>query len=513
MQRTTPSTLTGHRFDLLVVGGGIQGAAIAREAALRGLSVLLVEAEDFAGGTSSRSSRLIHGGLRYLREGHVALVREALQERERLLRLAPHLVWPQAMLMPFFEDSSGSRLVGWLGMQAYRLLAGRSRLPGPGVLSARAAVAAFPGLRSRGLRGALQFYDAATVDGRLTLANLEDAARAGARLINHCALVGLAAGGGLRLADRLGDTEITVHARQVVNAAGPRADAVRRLLGQDGKDLVRTTRGSHLVLPPRPTDRALAAFLPDGRIQFVIPHTDGTICGTTDVDQPVGDTEPGVPEADVRYVFDALAWLLDPPPTPQDVRHAWCGLRALPAGNGPPGALNREAFLVTESLPGGKLHTIVGGKLTTHRALAERSINQLFSPRSAGSPSRDRALPGGEGPACPDDPLWARHGCEAIAVRRLCEEEPAWAAPLCPHRPMLGAELVYALREQAAVSFSDVMLRRLWHTQGPCLDEECLRRAHGVFMRERRWLLDDDPLLTLAAVREEVDRLRGAVAG
>jgi glycerol-3-phosphate dehydrogenase len=155
----------------------------------------------------------------------------------------------------------------------------------------------------------------------------------------------------------------------------------------------------------------------------------------------------------------------------------------------------------------------VGGKLTTPRALAERSINQLFSPRSAGSPSRDRALPGGEGPACPDDPLWARHGCEAIAVRRLCEEEPAWAAPLCPHRPMLGAELVYALREQAAVSFSDVMLRRLWHTQGPCLDEECLRRAHGVFMRERRWLLDDDPLLTLAAVREEVDRLRGAVAG
>ena len=245
--------------------------------------------------------------------------------------------------MPFFEDSSGSRLVGWLGMQAYRLRAGRSRLPGPGVLSARAAVAAFPGLRSRGLRGALQFYDAATVDGRLTLANLEDAARAGARLINHCALVGLAAGGGLRLADRLGDTEITVHARQVINAAGPRADAVRRLLGQDGKDLVRTTRGSHLVLPPRPTDRALAAFLPDGRIQFVIPHTDGTICGTTDVDQPVGDTEPGVPEADVRYVLDALAWLLDPPPTPQDVRHAWCGLRALPAGNGPPGALNREA--------------------------------------------------------------------------------------------------------------------------------------------------------------------------
>ena len=187
MVRTDPQTLNGRTFDLVVIGGGIQGAAIAREAALRKVSVLLVEAHDFAAGTSSRSSRLVHGGLRYLREGHIGLVREALHERERLLRLSPHLVRPVPMLMPFFTDGGGNRFVSWLGVHAYSLLAGKSTLPRPSLLSASAAAAAFPGLRTRGLRGALKFYDAATFDGRLTLANVLDAARAGAAIVNHCA--------------------------------------------------------------------------------------------------------------------------------------------------------------------------------------------------------------------------------------------------------------------------------------------------------------------------------------
>ena len=511
MQRAAPASLHQRTFDLLVVGGGIQGGAIAREAALRELKVLLVDAHDFAAGTSSRSSRLIHGGLRYLREGHFALVREALQERERLLRLAPHLVWPQAMLMPFFADGGGNRALSWLGVQAYHWLARGSSLPGPTTLSAAAALRAFPGLRRQGLRGALKFYDAATVDGRLTLANIEDAARAGAVVVNHCALSGLTPQGALRLCDRLDGSEYLVNAAQVVNAAGPRADAVRRLLGQGGADLVRTTRGSHVVLPPRAESLALAAFLPDRRIQFVIPHPDGTICGTTDVDQPPEAEEPAVPAADVDYVLQALAWLLDPPPRREDLRHAWCGLRALPAGNGPPGALNREAFVVSETLPRGTLHTIVGGKLTTHRALAERTVKQIFSTLPAGSPTRQRPLPGGEGPARPDDPLWSRHGSDAIAVHRLVEEEPAWAAPLCPHRPTLGAELVYALRQQAAVSFSDVMLRRLWHTQGPCLTEQCLRAAHALFVRERRWVVDDDFAQASSALCDALAALTGGV--
>ena len=170
--RCLPKHLNGESFEVVVVGAGIQGAAIAREAAVRGLRCLLVDCRDVAAGTSSRSSRLVHGGLRYLRQGHLALVRESLHERERLLRLAPHLVRPQPMLMPFFRDGGGSPLLMRLGTSAYSLLAGRSTLPGPRRLSADAAVRAFPGLRRQGLRAAIEFFDARTDDARLTLANV-----------------------------------------------------------------------------------------------------------------------------------------------------------------------------------------------------------------------------------------------------------------------------------------------------------------------------------------------------
>jgi glycerol-3-phosphate dehydrogenase len=511
MIRTDPQTLNGRKFDLVVVGGGIQGAAIAREAASQKIQTLLIEASDFAAGTSSRSSRLIHGGLRYLREGHIHLVREALHERERLLRLSPHLVRPVPMLMPFFNDGGGSRLLSFFGVHAYSLLAGRSTMPRPSSLSASAAAAAFPGLRTRGLRSAMKFYDATTSDGRLTLANVDAAARAGAAIVNHCALTGLAADGSLRLLDRLTSAEIKVHAKQVVNAAGPRADAVRRLLGHGSEDLVRTSRGSHLVLAPRAGELALAGFLPDKRIQFVIPHHDGTICGTTDVDEALTEDEPTVPSADARYLLDALGWLLDPSPQRSDVKFAYCGWRSLPARKGPPGALNREAFLVHEGLPNGELHTIVGGKLTTHRSLAERSVQQIFAIEPRTSPTRKQGLPGGDGPREVLDPLWWRHGSEAAALHALAATEPRLREPLCSHRPFLCVEAVHALREQGAVTFADLMLRRLWHTQGPCLREECLVAAHELFLRERRWSIDDDFACAALSLREEIARVTGSL--
>lgn len=496
-------------FDLLVLGGGIQGAAVAREAALRGLAVALVEERDFAAGASSRSSRLVHGGLRYLRQGHLSLVREALRERERLLRLCPHLVRPVPMLMPFFRDSGGSLFWSWLGTHAYALLAGRSSLPRPERLSATRALAAFPGLRSEGLRAAVRFFDAATADGRLTLANVEAAAAAGAMVVNHCAAVGITADGAVLLADRIGGSEPAVRARHVVNAAGPRADQLRQRLGVDGPPLVRVSRGSHLVLPPRPGETALAAFLPDGRIQFVVPHQDGTICGTTDVDEPAADEEPTVPLDDVRYLLGALSFLLAPPPRREDVQFAYCGWRSLPAGKGPPGVLNREAFLVRERLPCGELHTIVGGKLTTHRALAERVLEQVFDLPGHDSPTRTMPLPGGDGPREVLDPLWWRHGSAAPVLRELAAGIEGGAAPLCPHRPFLVVEAAHALRHQAAVTLADLLLRRLSHSLGPCLQEDCLRTAHELFLRERRWACDGDFAAAAAAVRAEVGRLTG----
>jgi glycerol-3-phosphate dehydrogenase len=506
--RTDPRELHGQTIDLLVIGGGIHGAAIARDAACRGLSTALVEARDFGGGTSSRSSRLIHGGLRYLAQGHLSLVREALRERERLLRQAPHLVRPLPMLMPFFRGGR-SPLITRLGIRAYAFLAGRSTLPGPRPLSASEAEVAFPGLRRDGLRSAVLFFDAATSDQRITLANVEGAAAAGAVVANWCAATGVA-GGAVQLHCAISGADVAVRARAVVNAAGPHADALRRTLGIAGADLVRTSRGSHLVLAPRAGENAIAAFLPDGRIQFVVPHPGGTLCGTTDVDDAAA-VAPTVPAADVQYLLAALGQLLAVPPTIADVTFAYCGHRSLPAAKGPAGGLNREAFVVREPFAGGELHTVVGGKLTTHRSLAERAVAQITGGERR-SPTADLPLPGGDGPRDVQDPLWQRHGSVGLSLRALHRGDAALLSPLCPHRPFLAVEAVHALTAQAAVTFADLMLRRLVHVQGPCLRDECLRAAHALFLQHRRLPVDDDVAAASAALRDEVRQLSGGLA-
>jgi glycerol-3-phosphate dehydrogenase len=504
--RTDPRQLHRQPFDVLVVGGGIHGAAVAREAALRGARTLLVERDDFACGTSMRSSRLVHGGVRYLQQGHLGLVREALRERERLLRALPHLVRPLPMLMPKFVDGPGRLWVTRFGLWLYRRLAGRTTLPPARAYGPAECLRLFPGLRARGLRGGVVFFDAVTEDLPLVLAVLEAARRAGAILCNHLEAHAVR-GDGVVLQDTLAGAELTVRARHVVNAAGPGADALRRRLGIDAPDLVRTTRGGHVVFAPRDGETALAAFLPDRRIQFVIPHRDGTVCGTTDVDDAwhEGDANPA---ADVAYLLEALGFLLDAPPPRESVRFAYAGWRSLPARRGPAGALNREAFVVAEPCAAGTLHTIVGGKLTTHRSLAERFVADLLGVTEP-SPSRAAPLPGGDGPQEPGDPLWQRHGSRAQELRELARAEPGWLEPFCPHRDWRPAEAVFAVREQGARTLTDLALRRLFHTQGPCLAEDCLRRLHALLARE---LPDAAPAgQAIADLRAAVARLTGGV--
>ncbi|MFN3244433.1 MAG: glycerol-3-phosphate dehydrogenase/oxidase [Planctomycetota bacterium] len=501
--RTDPRQLHERKFDLVVVGAGIQGAAIARDAAVRGLDVLLVDARDVAAGTSSRSSRLVHGGLRYLRHGHFALVREALHERERLLRLAPHLVRPLPMLVPFFGDSSVGRWQLRLGTWLYSRLAGRSTLPRPETKTAAQALAAFPGLRERGLRSGLLFFDARTQDGRLTLANVRDAVRAGAVFCNRVRAVGCD-DRGVRLC--AGGDELTVRCAEVVNATGPAVDPLRRALGVDGDELVRTSRGSHVVLPPRAGELSLCAFLPDQRIQFVVPHDGGTLCGTTDVDDHLVCDEGPPPAVDLDYLWEALGYLLEPPPQPDDVRFAYCGWRALPNTEGPPGALNREGFVVGERIACGRLHTVVGGKLTTHRSFAERAVAAMFGLDPV-SPTRDRTLPGGDGPREVDDPLWWRHGSLVRELRAQIRMQPDLAEPLCPHRPLLAAELVHAVANEGAATFADAVLRRLIDVRGPCVEPACLQRALEVFARAGGVV--DDAAAEVAAVHAELLQLTG----
>src|SRR5690606_16509636 len=263
------------------------------------------------------------------------------------------------------------------------------------------------------------FFDGRTEDQRLTMAVVEAAHAAGATVCNHLELLGNR-GEWLLLRDRLSGREIEVRAGAILNAAGHKVDGVRARLGIQGRALVRLSRGSHLVLDPRPPDYSLTAFLPDDRrIQFVIPHPGGTLCGTTEVDAaPTEDDQLGLPDADVDYLLAALGWLLAEAPGRADVRHGYAAWRALPTARGPAGALNREAFLELERSAAGPVHTVIGGKRTTHRSFAERAVNRLLGLRTP-SPSRVRHLPGGDGPQEVNDPLWWRHGSRAPQLRAL----------------------------------------------------------------------------------------------
>ena len=395
--------LTDGTFDLLVIGGGINGAGVARDAALRGLSVALIERDDFASGTSSRSSRLIHGGVRYLEHAYLHLVFEASRERRLLLRLAPELVHPLQFTWPLYR---GARIPGWklgAGLWLYDLLAlfrnvGRHRR-----LSRAEALAAEPGLVTGNLQGGASYWDASTDDVRLTLANAVDATRHGAVLLNHATVSGLlfengrAAGATVR--DRFTGDVLTVRARVVMNATGPWSDTIHRLENPNAGAAVRGTKGVHIAVPAERVGNrgALIVLAPqDGREMFVLPSGAQTIIGTTDTVTAEHPDDVRASRAEVRYLLDAVnhyfpaAKLGD-----DDVVSAWAGIRPLIAsGNaGDPATASREHEIVTG--PRGVI-SVSGGKLTTYRAMSSQIVDrveQALGRRGTPSPTLTRPLP------------------------------------------------------------------------------------------------------------------------
>jgi glycerol-3-phosphate dehydrogenase len=384
--------LGGRVFDLLVVGGGVTGCGIAHDAALRGLAVALVEKDDFASGTSSRSSRLIHGGVRYLENGHLHLVFESSAERRRLLKLAPHLVRPLEFTWPVYE---GARIPRWklsAGLSLYDALAlfrnvGRHRR-----LSRDGVVEREPMLRTAGLRGGAMYYDAATNDARLTLANAIAAAEAGAAVINHAMCDGwIVERGrvvGANVRDVLGEGRIEVRARVVVNATGPWSGRVRG------------SKGTHIAVPrDRVGNRhALTLMSPlDGRVLFTLPAGTNAVIGTTDTYTASSPDDVRASNDDVRYLLDAAnAFFPAAQLSAGDVVAAWAGIRPLiPAGGDAPGAASREHAISTAE---NGVVSITGGKLTTYRVMAAQVVDVVMKqlPRDARSHTADRALPGGD---------------------------------------------------------------------------------------------------------------------
>ena len=378
-RRSLLDELTTRVFDLLVVGGGITGAGVARDAALRGMTVALIDKGDFASGTSSRSSRLVHGGVRYLEHGHLHLVFEASAERRRLLRLAPHLVKPLPFVWPVY---AGQRLPLWkiaAGLTLYDVLSlfrnveKHRRLDVPGVLEHE------PHLRAEGLRGGVRYFDAATDDARLTLANVLDAIALGAVTANHVAYRGAGpAVGGLHVArveDALTGDRLEVRARVLVNAAGPWSDAVTEAAGGGAASKVRGSKGVHIsVRRERVGNRdAITLIHPgDGRVLFALPAGTTTIIGTTDTFTDASPDDVRAGEADVAYLLDAAnGFFPEARLTRDDVIAAWAGIRPLVPTTRSSVAASREHVVARA----GNSVTVTGGKLTTYRVMAREVVD------------------------------------------------------------------------------------------------------------------------------------------
>jgi glycerol-3-phosphate dehydrogenase len=459
--------------DLLVVGLGATGTGVALDAASRGLSVAAIDAHDLAFGTSRWSSKMIHGGLRYLARGQVAVARESAVERGVLLRhTAPHLVRAQPYLLPLTPEVSrrqaGVVMAGYRLGDLLRASAGTPRrsLPGPSRVPASHALALVPALRQKGLRGALASFDGRVVDdARLVIAIARTAAAHGARIITRCRALSLR-GDGAEVRDERTGEAFTIRARKVVNAAGVWAGQLT------GSISMRPSRGTHLVLRPGTLGEPRASMhvpIPGAGARFalVLPQHDGRVhVGLTDepVDGPIPDV-PEAPEKDIAFLLDVLNSVLAVPVARRDVAGAYAGLRPLLDGGGRTADLSRRHAVVTA--PDG-LVTIAGGKLTTYRRMAQDAVDAAFpdAPRSrtarlplVGAGSADGALlPGGPARGRVPLRLVERYGSEAAAVHGLALEDPALAETL--PLEVTVAELVWAVRHEGALDAGDLLDRR-----------------------------------------------------
>lgn len=526
-------------FDIVIIGGGITGAGFARDAALRGLSVALLEKGDFASGTSSRSSRLIHGGLRYLRYGHLGLVREALRERGLLLRLAPHLVRRVPFVLPVYEESGDTPVLLRLGLTGYDLLAGTLGIGRHRALSREKLLRDEPSLRGDRLRSGFRYFDAITDDARLTVTVILAAIRETAAAVNYAEVVGLERTGGrisgVHYRDLAGGGQGTVRARTVVSATGPWTDQTRSMAGSDA--VLRPTKGVHAVVPrERLPTNGVVAFYWGNRPLFAVPYGRHTYIGTTDTDWNGDLNNVEADHEDVAYILDAANGNFDVHLSLDDVVATWAGVRPLLSEEGSPSGVSRD-YEVLEGPAG--MYAICGGKLTTFRSMAEHALDQVieregerFSARPARCTTATEPLPGAtadfiryqkaavaairDGWGLPESAasrLVGTYGTEHVRVLAHAAREPDLLRPLAPGSPLLAAEAVYTASEEMAVTLEDFLRRRsdvmlFGDADNTPLAAEAARlmgRALGWSRSESR--------RQLAAYRESVSRLMAFRSG
>ena len=456
-------------IDLLIVGGGASGLGAAVDAAQRGYRVALVEQEDFARGTSSRSTKLVHGGVRYLRQGNLSLVMEALRERGRLTRNAPHLVHSQAFVIPNYSWWEGP-FYG-IGMKVYDRMAGQWGLAPSRWLSREETLERLPTVEPAHLQGGVIYHDGQFDDARLALHLAMTAADHGAVLVNYCRCGGLRKEKGritgVLLRDGESGAEWTVRARAVINATGVYVDEVRRQDDPQAAPMIAVSQGVHLVLPSSFLPGEAALMVPktaDGRVLFAVPWHGRVVLGTTDTPRPEALLEPRALPEEREFLMTHAGRYLRVPPQPEDVLSIFAGLRPLVrSGSGKDtAALSRDhTVVVSES----GLITLTGGKWTTYRKMAEDVID--LAQTLTGLPARpcgtiDLALHGA--PKGPDemdaDGSLALYGTDAAHIRAMEKSDPALAGLLHPDLPYRRAEVVWHVRAEMARTVEDVLARR-----------------------------------------------------
>ena len=469
--------------DVMVVGGGITGAGVAREAALRGLATVLVDKGDFASGTSSRSSKLIHGGLRYLAQGDIGLVREAARERAVLRRLAPHLAEPLWMMMP--TASLAGRMKMQAGVWTFEKLAGDQAGDKYQVLDRAQALEQEPGLKPSPLAGAVVFQEYLTDDARLVLETVQAAAASGALVANYAEVVSVEPDpDGLRVSvrDQLHGGSLVVRTRSLVNASGPWFERVQAMTASSeangGGTRLQLTRGIHLVVPLSrlPVTHSVVLKSPDGRSTFVVPRGRVVYIGTTDTHYEGQPEEPGVSTEDTRYLLESVAATFADAPVASDIIGTWSGVRPLLAQEGKaPSEISRRDEIIVGP---GPVVAIAGGKLTTYRRMSERVCGEVFrllgkqpdatidsadaplagggieeqeSARSATAPLQDEAL---------EKRLWSTYGAAAHHLIEMIHGHAALADRVANLEELTYAEIEYAVHHEMTTSVDDLLRRR-----------------------------------------------------
>ncbi len=491
------------RFDVLIVGGGIVGAGIARDAAMRGLKVALIDQGDFAGGTSSKTSKLVHGGLRYLEHGHLALVFESLRERHILRTIAPEFVHPLSLMIPVY---AGDDRPGWtirVGLWLYDLLAAQHRIRPHRIVSSRRALELEPGLRVDGLQLAGLYADCQMDDARVCLANVLQAIGFGAVCGNYVRLDAFVTSNGricgASAEDVFTGSPFDIQADVVVNATGPWSDAVRRLADRNAAERLAPTKGIHLILPRIAREAFFIQARADRRMIFLLPWGEEySLVGTTESPVDGALESLSATEEEVGYLLEEVNRILPGAHVDAgDVIATYAGARPLLAFAGSSTSASREHRIEVDDTG---LISVLGGKFTTYRRMAQQVVDVVAARtrRAADRCLTDQvslleivhpvALDHWREVSRTVDPdllarLLTRYGAGAFHILRLIAQEPSLAQPVCPHHECIAAELVHALEQELACTITDVLARRTRIAWSSCQGLDFLSTLTDLFQR------------------------------